>query len=149
MASSADLMERIQRTSKRLRRAYVGALKPLGLTPAQERALLMITRAGEPIRMGELAERMDIVPRSVTSLIDALEEAGLVSRAVDPDNRRSILLSLTERGQEARQSMAAARAAAGAEIFGRLSAADRAELARLLDLVQDTENCESGGRLPS
>src|SRR4051812_5788236 len=124
-------MERIQRISKRLRRAYVGAVKPLGLTPAQERALLMITRAGGPIRMGELAERMDIVPRSVTSLIDALEQAGLVERNVDPDNRRSILLSLTEQGQAARTSMAAARSAAGEEIFGRLTTDERVELARL------------------
>jgi len=135
MATSGELADRIQRTSRRLRRAHIGTLAPFGLTPAQERALLMITRAGAPIRMGTLAERMDIVPRSVTTLVDALEESGLVRRTVDPENRRSILLSLTESGVAAQENMARARAAAADEIFGPLSPEQRTELARLLDLL--------------
>ncbi|MGV4926456.1 MarR family transcriptional regulator [Streptomyces sp. HJ7] len=39
--------------------------------------------------MTELAERLGVVPRAVTPLIDALEEAGLVRRLAEPDNRRS------------------------------------------------------------
>ncbi|RIJ69401.1 MarR family transcriptional regulator [Nakamurella silvestris] len=135
MATSGELGDLIQRTSKRLRRAYIGALAPLGLTPAQERALLTITRAGEPIRMGALAERMDIVPRSVTSLVDALEDAGLVSRTMDPDNRRSILLALTQKGTAVQRVMAEARAAAAAEIFAPLTPTQRAQLAGLLELL--------------
>src|ERR1700760_4668991 len=83
---------------RRLRRAQADRLKPPGLTPAQERALRMITRSSEPLRMTDLAERLGIVPRSVTTVVDALEEAGLARREVDPRNRRAILLQQTERG---------------------------------------------------
>ena len=86
------------RLTKRLRRAQAERLAPLGLTPAQERALRMIARSEEPLRMTELADRLGIVPRSVTTVVDALEEAGLVRREIDPRNRRAILLHLTDRG---------------------------------------------------
>ena len=90
----ADLLHRLTR---RLRRAQADRLAPLGLTPAQERALRLIARSEEPLRMTELADRLGIVPRSLTTVVDALEEAGLVRREIDPRNRRAILLRLTER----------------------------------------------------
>ena len=49
----ADLLYGLTR---RLRRAQAERLAPLGLTPAQERALRMITRSEEPPRMTELAD---------------------------------------------------------------------------------------------
>ena len=62
----ADLLHRLTR---RLRRAQAERLAPLGLTPAQERALRMITRSEEPPRMAELADHLGIVPRSVTTVV--------------------------------------------------------------------------------
>jgi len=91
----ADLLHRLTR---RLRRSQAERLAPLGLTPAQERALRLITRSDEPPRMTELADRLGIVPRSLTTVIDALEDAGLVRREIDPRNRRAILLRLTDHG---------------------------------------------------
>ena len=75
----ADLFQRLMR---RLRRAQAERLAPLGLTPAQERALRTITRSEEPLRMTELADQLGIVPRSVTTVVDALEQAGLVRREI-------------------------------------------------------------------
>src|ERR1700690_974460 len=95
---SIELVELLQRQTRRLRRAQADRLAPLGLTPAQERALRIVTRSEEPLRMTELADHLGIVPRSVTTVIDALEEAGLVRREVDPRNRRAIRLHLTDRG---------------------------------------------------
>jgi DNA-binding MarR family transcriptional regulator len=133
--SPGDLADKLVGVSHQLRRASMRALAPLGLTPAQERALRLISRTPQPSRMGELAGRLGIVPRSATTLIGALEETGLVSRSIDPDNRRSILVTLTDQGRAVQQRMAAARAAAGAELFGRLSDAERVRLASLLDKV--------------
>src|SRR5580692_2523258 len=93
-----QLADQLHGLTRRLRRAQAERLAPLGLTPAQERALRLITRGDEPLRMTELAERLGIVPRSLTTVVDALEEAGLVGREIDPRNRRAILLHLTERG---------------------------------------------------
>ena len=97
-----QLADQLHRLTKRLRRAQAERLSPLGLTPAQERALRAITRSDSSPRMTELADRLGIVPRSLTTVIDALEEAGLVHREVDPRNRRAILLHLTERGTAVR-----------------------------------------------
>src|SRR6185437_1563312 len=44
-------------------------------------------------------------PRSLTTVIDALEEAGLVRREIDPRNRRAILLRLTDRGTAVRDDL--------------------------------------------
>jgi DNA-binding MarR family transcriptional regulator len=128
----ADLLHRL---TKRLRRAQAERLSPLGLTPAQERALRMITRGGEPPRMTELADHLGIVPRSVTTVVDALEEAGLVRREIDPHNRRAIRLHLTDRGIAVRDDMREARRHAAEDLFAPLTAEDRKALGELLSLL--------------
>ncbi len=127
-----QLSELIFRQMKRLRRAQAERLAPLGLTPAQERALRMITRSEEPPRMTDLADHLGIVPRSVTTVIDALEEAGLVRRETDPHNRRAIRLHLTDQGRSVRDDMREARRRAAEDLFAPLSAADRVSLGELL-----------------
>jgi DNA-binding MarR family transcriptional regulator len=130
----ADLLHGLTR---RLRRSQADGLAPLGLTPAQGRALRIITRSEdeEPLRMTELADRLGIVPRSVTTVVDALEEAGLVTREIDPRNRRAILLRLTDRGAAVRDDLREARRRAAEELFAPLSAEDRKTLAGLLTLL--------------
>ena len=127
-----QLADLLQQATRRLRRAQAEQLRPLGLTPAQERALRMITRSEQPPRMAELADHLGIVPRSVTTVVDALEQAGLVRREIDPDNRRAIRLHLTGRGAAVRDDMREARRRAAEDLFAPLSPADRKTLAELL-----------------
>jgi len=129
----AQLADLLQGLTRRLRRAQAQRLVPLGLTPGQERALRVVARSTEPLRMTELADRLGIVPRSVTTVIDALEEAGLVSREPDPRNRRAILLQLTARGAGVRDELRDARRQAADELFAPLSEQDRKSLAHLLE----------------
>ena len=133
--SSAQLADLLHRLTKRLRRSQQSRLAPLGLTPAQEHALRMLARSEEPLRMTELAERLGVVPRSVTTVVDALEQAGLVRRAVDPQNRRAIRLHLTDAGLAVREGMREARRQAGEDLFAPLSAAERRRLIELLSAV--------------
>ncbi len=133
--SAAELTERVMRVAHLIRRASMSTLAPFGLTPAQSRALRTISRAELPIRMGELASALGVVPRSATGLVDALEAAGLVERTIDPDNRRSVLVRLTERGTAVQQQMSDARTAAGAGIFEPLTDDERRQLADLLARV--------------
>jgi DNA-binding MarR family transcriptional regulator len=128
----ADLLHRLTR---RLRRGQAQQLAPLGLTPAQERALRVITRGEEPRRMTELAEQLGIVPRSLTTVIDALEEAGLVRREVDSRNRRATLVRLTEKGGAVRDDMREARRRAAEDLLAPLGDEDREALARLLTIM--------------
>jgi DNA-binding MarR family transcriptional regulator len=85
--------------------------------------------------MTELADRLGIVPRSLTTVIDALEEAGLVRREIDPRNRRAILLRLTDRGTAVRDDLREARRRAAEDLFAPLSDEDRKTLADLLALL--------------
>jgi DNA-binding MarR family transcriptional regulator len=138
--TTAELVERLMRSAHRLRRSSMRSLAPLGLTPAQERMLRLVSRGEGPWRMGELAARMGIVPRSATSLVDALEQAGLVVRAIDPDNRRAVLVTLTDQGRAVQRAMAEARADAGEDLFAQLDDRERVLLAELLDKVAPPED---------
>jgi DNA-binding MarR family transcriptional regulator len=135
--SSVQLADLLQRLSRRLRRAQMSQLAPLGLTPAQERALRLIAQSEEPLRMAELAHQLRIVPRSVTTVIDSLEQAGLVRRAIDPANRRAILLHLTDKGLAVREQMRQARRQASEDLFAPLSGAQRGQLVGLLSALDD------------
>lgn len=136
MPTSAELTEKVLAVAHLIRRISMKSLAPLGLTPAQSRTLRLVAGAGGPVRMGEIAARMGIVPRSVTSLVAALEESELVERAIDPDNRRAILVRLTDRGREVFHEISAARVAAGDELFGTLTETEREQLATLLGRVR-------------
>ena len=130
-----QLADQMFRLMRRLRHAQAEQLAPLGLTLAQERALRMITRSEEPPRMAELADRLGIVPRSLTTVIDSLEAAGLVRREIDPRNRRAILLHLTERGTAVRDDLREARRRAAEDLFAPLPAQDRKALGGLLAVL--------------
>jgi len=50
--------------------------------------------------MGELAEMLDITPRTVTGLVDNLERDGMVRRVADPADRRSVHAEITDQGRD-------------------------------------------------
>jgi len=138
-ATEADLPELFLRTSKRIRRTQMARLAPLGLTPAQSRALRVIGHDSEPVRMSALAERLGIVPRSATTVVDALVAAGLVTRAADPANRRATLVSPTDKGRHTLRRMQQARRDAAAETFAALSDDQRETLRELLAALEPGE----------
>ena len=126
-----SLAEAFRGVTRQLRHQTQRALAPWDVTPAQARALGVLTRHG-PIRLGALSEYLRIAPRSATEVVDALEEARLVERRPDPDDRRATLVATTDRGDEVAAGIRAARAAEAEEFFARLDEADRTSLARIL-----------------
>src|ERR1700674_1019071 len=88
------LSELLFRSSWRLRRGEAKELAPVGVTVGQARVLSVLADH-EPMRMADLAASLEIVPRSVTSMIDSLVAAGLVDRDADPQDRRSVLVAPT------------------------------------------------------
>jgi DNA-binding MarR family transcriptional regulator len=130
---AGQLADLVQTLGRQLRHGVGDRLAPLGLTPGQGRALTVLSRAGEPLRMAELAKRLHVVPRSATGVVDALEELGLVRRDIDPGNRRSILVELTAHGRGMLGDLAEARRQAAEELFAPL---DPDEQRRLLALLR-------------
>ena len=142
--TTGQLAELFLRAARRMRRNQADRLAPLGLTPAQSRALRVIARDEAPLRMVDLAARLEVVPRSVTTVVDALEAAGLVRRAADPANRRSTLIMLTPAGHAVRARLHEARRQAAEDLFAPLSARQRETLR---DLLAELDSSVSAGGL--
>jgi DNA-binding MarR family transcriptional regulator len=132
-AALGDLVLRLARTQ---RRRFREALAPWDLSPHQARALRVVC-SRDGVRLSELAEALHIAPRSATEVADGLQERGLLERAADPADRRAVVLHPTAAGRRVQQEVDDARAADAADLFGRLSAPDRAELGRLLRSLVD------------
>ena len=127
----AGLAELLTQASWRLRRNERKVLEPFGLTFARARALRLLVEQGV-MRVGDLAERLEIVPRSATTRVDDLERAGLAVRRMDPGDRRSILVEATELGHELVGRLAEERRSSAEALFAPLSDDQRVQLAGLL-----------------
>jgi DNA-binding MarR family transcriptional regulator len=88
----ARLRTALLRLSRRLRRHEVA-----DLTPTQLSALATVSRDG-PLRLGDLAAAERIAPSTLTRLVSALEDRGLVARSPVPGDARAWLISATELG---------------------------------------------------
>ncbi|MEV8067073.1 MarR family transcriptional regulator [Streptomyces sp. NPDC085995] len=135
------LAEQLLRLTRRLHRIQKRHLEEhaLGITPAQSRLLRTLAHFGEPPRMADLAEALEVVPRAVTTLVDALEAGGKVRRVPDPASRRVIRVELTDDGRGALRRLRGARRAAAEEILAPLTAEQREALGGLLDTLVGTE----------
>lgn len=72
--------------------------RSLGLSQAQSRVLAYLSRKDD-LRQVTLAEILEIQPITLARHIDKLEEAGLVVRHPDPDDRRAFRLRLTDKAR--------------------------------------------------
>lgn len=131
-----DPGELLRRASHRMRRRWVEVLQPLDLSPHQVRALRAVV-SGESLRLSELAERLAVANRSVTDVVDALVERGLVERGPVPGDRRAIAVRATAAGRELLGRAEKARTADVEDFLGRLSVAERHQLAALLHKLVD------------
>lgn len=71
----------------------------LNLTKSQNKALMIMEHRGTVIS-SELGSCLDMTKASLTSLLDSLEQAGLVSRRRDENDRRKYWLTLTPVGKQ-------------------------------------------------
>ncbi|MEV5605831.1 MarR family transcriptional regulator [Streptomyces sp. NPDC052299] len=126
------LAEQLLRLTRRLQRIQGRQLEPMGITPAQFRLLRTVAHYDGPPRMADLAQRLDVVPRAVTTLVDALEGSGRVRRVPDPDSRRVVRIEITDEGIATLRSLRDARRAAAEEILAPLTADQREVLGGLL-----------------
>ncbi|MCX2968447.1 MarR family transcriptional regulator [Streptomyces sp. TRM70308] len=130
--TDGSLADQLIRLTRRLHRAQRHRLEPLGLTPAQARLLGVVAHYDTAPRMADLAQRLDVVPRAVTTLVDHLEGRGAVCRVADPASRRVVRIELTECGRGLLAELRHARRTAAEELLAPLAAGQRAQLSELL-----------------
>ncbi|MFJ7150187.1 MarR family winged helix-turn-helix transcriptional regulator [Streptomyces sp. NPDC100445] len=133
------LAEQLLRLTRRVHRIQKRHLEQhdLGITPAQSRLLRTLAHYPSPPRMADLADRLEVVPRAVTTLVDGLEASGRVRRVPDPANRRVTRIELTEEGHSALRELRAARRSAAEEMLAPLTEKERQVLGVLLDALID------------
>jgi DNA-binding MarR family transcriptional regulator len=119
-------------TSSVLEGRVEARLSEIGLSLAKLAALHRLSEAGESLPLGQLAERLSCVKSNVTQLVDRLEADGLVSRASDPNDRRSRLAVLTDAGRDAYEKGRRIQMEAEQELFGALTPEESATLHTLL-----------------
>jgi homoprotocatechuate degradation regulator HpaR len=88
------------------------------LTEQQWRVLRALTAAEQPVDAGYLAEQTFLLPPSLSRILANLEERGLITRDVDPDDQRRALITLDERGAK----QVAAIAPESELLYGRIEA---------------------------
>jgi DNA-binding MarR family transcriptional regulator len=127
---AARLRLAVLRLSRRLRQQVAG-----GVTSTQVSALATVERLGSPT-LGELAASEQVRPPSMTKIVVGLEEAGLLRRQVDVDDRRVARVTLTAEGRRVVQRSRSLRTAYLARRLRRLSAPDRRALGELVGLLE-------------
>lgn len=130
-----------ERTADRLHSAAIHLLRRLrredaktGVSAPRLSALSVVVFAG-PLTLGELATAEQVRPPTMTRLVSALEEAGLVTREPDPNDGRLTRIRATPKGRALLFRGRARRVAALAAEVRALDAADREALARAIDIV--------------
>jgi DNA-binding MarR family transcriptional regulator len=112
----------------------------LGASQNVAQALAVLDGAGEALTPSEIGERMLVSSATMTSLLDTLERRGWVRRTPNPDDRRSLLIEITEEGRATADSFIPGLHKIERRVMSVLDADDRKQLITLLGRVLDKAN---------
>ena len=90
-------------TASRLKKTAGDFLRPFGLTDVQFNLMMLLKHQGGAagaLNQAQLSHMMLVNRANITSLVDRMEKAGLVSRTSAPCDRRYNMIKLTARGEE-------------------------------------------------
>ncbi|MFJ6123297.1 MarR family winged helix-turn-helix transcriptional regulator [Streptomyces sp. NPDC054775] len=135
--SSDILVDELYETTHGLRRFVESRLRTHGASVARLRALRMLARSEQPLRMRDLSEMTGVAARTTTSIVDGLERDGLVERVRHPHDRRAFLLRVTDKGLRRHHEAEEVDRLALAEATAGLDANDRARLRALLARIRE------------
>jgi DNA-binding MarR family transcriptional regulator len=127
---AADLRVALMRSVRRLRQEKSSD----AITAGQYSVLAYLDNRG-PMTPRELAEHEQVQPPSMTRTVNALAEAGLVTRADHPEDGRQVLVAITEAGANEVRETRRRRDAWLAKRLADLPPEDRATLARAAEIL--------------
>jgi DNA-binding MarR family transcriptional regulator len=128
------IVDRMNGLNRRIRRRLDAVIAEHGLTYEEWHVLGALRQAGPPFRRsaGSLAKRTELSSGAMTNRLDRLEKAGLVRRTPDPDDRRGVLIELTDAGERKWVDTAKVQAAYENLIGAALNKREKQELNSLL-----------------
>jgi MarR family transcriptional regulator for hemolysin len=94
-----EFLSPLHKASRQITMYLEAQTRALGVSPLEGHVLTYL-RKYAPVPVGELVRVFGLKQSTFTSLLDRLERAGLVRRELNPADRRSLLVHITERGRE-------------------------------------------------
>ena len=133
-ASPIGVIGRISRLARELEQRLEPVYAEQGLEPGWYDVLATLRRSGPPYRLraGEFTGALMLTSSGTTKRLDRLEQAGLIARTPDPDDRRGTLITLTAAGRELVDAASEAHLANEHRLLEALTASERDRLAALL-----------------
>lgn len=101
-AAQAEVIELLFTYVNRLQTHFEQVAAAFDLSPIQAKVILSL---GQPEPLGCLAQELGCDPSNVTSLVDRLEERGLLARAGSREDRRVKVLEATQAGMQLREGL--------------------------------------------
>lgn len=120
------------------------ALEPYGLKVRSYTVLALVVTDLHPTQR-ELSSFLRLDPSQIVSLVDDLEQAGLVRREPDIRDRRANVVVPTSAGRDRHAQAHAAATEAEAKCFDRFSADDLARLQTMLRTLADAPEAGAAG----
>jgi DNA-binding MarR family transcriptional regulator len=129
-----EVLSRVTRLARHLDRARRQAFEAHHLESWEFDVLAALRRAGPPYRLspGRLLKETLVTSGTMTNRVDRLAARGLVERLPDPDDRRGVLVQLTDAGRDAVDAAMADLLAHERELLGSISERDQARIASVL-----------------
>jgi DNA-binding MarR family transcriptional regulator len=128
----ASLRFAVTRLARQLRQE---ALADGGLTPTKLTALASVNRLG-PVSLGDLAVVERVSAPSITRTVDALVDAGLVTRESDPSDKRLVRVGITDAGRLLLEESRRRKDVLLAQRIELLGARDQARLLAAIPVIQ-------------
>ena len=128
---------RLSRIGPHLARRQEEVFGRFGLSRGEVGALSALRISGPPYQLSptRLAKGLMLSSAGVTSRIDRLERRGLVRRLDDPDDRRGVIIELTDQGRQVVDDAVAALAISDRQLLDRLDPEEVQQLEGLLRKV--------------
>ena len=105
-----------------------------GLTGSRAHLVWELNRLG-PSTQQSLAEALEVTPRAITGLVDALADGGFVTREPHPGDRRATLVTFTKQGERAAEALERDHIELAGRLFGDMSPTTFRGFTRGLDAV--------------
>lgn len=128
-------MRLVFRTSHGLLQVLEDRLEKVGLSATKLVVLERLAMSKTPTSLGVLAVHAACAKSNITQMIDRLEVEGLVARKADPEDRRSVLAALTQKGHARCEEALAIQREVAISVFTELSPEGRTELRTRLELL--------------
>jgi DNA-binding MarR family transcriptional regulator len=125
------IVDRINSLQRRFRHAHEETLREWSLTWGEWKVLGSL-RHGSCSTPGELSSELELSSGAMTNRLDRLEEAGLVRRVPDPDDRRGVKIEVTEAGKRIWTESTAAQAQKEIHVASALTKREQTQLNTLL-----------------